>query len=146
MTALTNDASVRHSLLYVSTKFVFMSWLGPSDTYIIQNFDQLSQLFTIYALGFIAVYAVFLLMYLHAYKSRHQLALTELEVWDTKHEIRESIIFCCVGALSPRWRILCQVSGSSWRVLRIPRSELSSAFTKAGATNGARRFFPEALP
>ncbi len=88
-------------------KFVFMAWftqmmgpLGPGDRYTIQNYGQLSELFTIYALGFIAVYVVFFFMYVHAYRSRKLLALTELEIWDTKHEMRESVIFCCIGLLS----------------------------------------------
>jgi uncharacterized membrane protein len=85
-------------------KFVFMAlWLsltGNTPQGMFNSFDQLSELFTIYAIGFIAVYLVFVWMYIHAYRHRKTLNLTELEIWDTKHELREMIMFCGVGLIS----------------------------------------------
>ncbi len=88
-------------------KFVFMSWwlslIDPSDPTTLNLFtgkDQLAQLFTVYAIGYIAVFSVFGLMYHHAYRSRLELRLTELEIWDTKHVLREMILFCGVGVIS----------------------------------------------
>jgi uncharacterized membrane protein len=85
-------------------KFVFMTWwlgiIAPDTQTMFTSYGQLSQLFTIYAIGFIAVYVVFGLMYLHAYRSRNVLELTELELWDTKHEIREILMICGVGLIS----------------------------------------------
>jgi uncharacterized membrane protein len=85
-------------------KFVFMAfWLSLTRGVPKGMFDgnaQVSELFTIYAIGFIAVYVVFVWMYLHAYRHRKELKLTELEIWDTKHELREMIMFCGVGLIS----------------------------------------------
>jgi uncharacterized membrane protein len=85
-------------------KFVFMSlWLnviGQPPPGMFDSFDQISDLFIIYGIGFIAVYVVFVWMYLHAYRHRTALNLTELELWDTKHEIREMTLFCGVGVIS----------------------------------------------
>ena len=85
-------------------KFVFMSlWLGligQMSPEMFSGYDQVSALFTIYGIGFIAVYLIFVWMYIHAYRQRKELNLTELEIWDTKHEIREMIMFCLVGVIS----------------------------------------------
>jgi Endosomal/lysosomal potassium channel TMEM175 len=88
-------------------KFVFVSWwlsmIDPSGAAMRTMFtspEQLSQLFSIYAIGFIVVYSVFGLMYLHAHHSRTELELTELEIWDTKHTIRETFMLCGVGVIS----------------------------------------------
>ncbi len=85
-------------------KFIFQSWwvsvIDPHAQTMIASYDQLSELFTIYAIGFIVVYLVFGLMYLHAYRLRTELKLTELELWDTKHEIRELFLMCGVGLIS----------------------------------------------
>jgi uncharacterized membrane protein len=85
-------------------KFVFMAlWLsliGEGASSMLSSYDQLSELFTIYAIGFIAVYVVFVWMYIHAYRHRKDLNLTELEIWDTKHELREMVMFCIVGLIS----------------------------------------------
>jgi uncharacterized membrane protein len=42
----------------------------------------------IYSLGFSAVFALFSLLYLHAYRKRHELELNELEELDTLHAIQ----------------------------------------------------------
>ncbi|SRR5579883_614106 len=84
-------------------KFVFMSWFTtfrPSSEYLILNGSQMAGLFTIYGVGFIAVFLIFFLMYRHAYRKREELELTETEVWDTRHSMREIILFCGVAALS----------------------------------------------
>src|ERR1700753_749377 len=46
--------------------------------------EQFPQLMIIYGLCYIAIYSIFLLLYLHAFKKRHALQLTHLEVFDTK--------------------------------------------------------------
>lgn len=86
-------------------KFVFMAmWanlIGQDISGMFNNnYAQVSELFTIYAVGFIAVYLIFVWMYVHAYRQRKELKLTELELWDTKHELREMIMFCGVGLIS----------------------------------------------
>ena len=86
-------------------KFVFTSWwlsmIDPTSSQaMFTSYGQLSQLFTVYAVGYIAVFSVFGLMYHHAYRSRVKLELSELEIWDTKHVLREMIMFCSVGVIS----------------------------------------------
>jgi hypothetical protein len=84
-------------------KFLFMAFIGPDGPEkkgMVTSVDQLINLFTIYGAGFIAVYAVFGFMYQHAYRLRAELKLTELEIWDTKHESREAFMSCVVGMLS----------------------------------------------
>ncbi len=44
-------------------------------------------LMTIYGLGFTAVSLIFALLYVHAYRKRHELELNELEVFDTRRTV-----------------------------------------------------------
>jgi uncharacterized membrane protein len=88
-------------------KFVFVSWWtsmiepnSPAMKSMFSSFGEVSQMFTIYAIGYIAVFSVFGLMYHHAYRSRVKLELTELEIWDTKHVLHEMMMFCGVGVIS----------------------------------------------
>ncbi|HEX5316982.1 MAG TPA: TMEM175 family protein [Candidatus Kapabacteria bacterium] len=86
-------------------KFVYVAWwlsmIAPNEAAkMITSYDQARQLFSIYAIGYIAVFCVFGLMYLHAYRSRVLLQLTELEIWDTKHVLREVMLFSGVGVIA----------------------------------------------
>jgi hypothetical protein len=104
-------------------KFLFMSFLGPGGPIMIAfglggkereqmitSMSQLEHIYLFYGIGFMAVYAVFAIMYQHAYSMRNSLGLTELEIWDTKHEVRESIMSCGVGLLS----IIVAELGEPW--------------------------------
>ncbi len=101
-------------------KFVFMSLFASmglsrdGENYMLHNYDELAQLFTVYALGYIAVFGVFYFMHLHAYQSRHSLQLTELEIWDTKVVMREMLMYCGVGVIS---LTLANVLEGDWRSL-----------------------------
>ncbi len=57
-------------------------------------------LMIIYDVGFIAVFFLFMMLHLHAYKKRMVLELNDLEVFDTKSEVVESIAMMSVGVLS----------------------------------------------
>lgn len=82
-------------------KFLFTELLAPTRGVVaIKNYDQLSELFSIYALGYVAVFTVFTVMYLRAYKMRDALDLTELECWDTKHNLREMLLNVGLGMCS----------------------------------------------
>jgi uncharacterized membrane protein len=54
-------------------------------------------IFMIFALGYVAVFSVFVLLYRHAYKQRDRLALNEFEVFETKHSIKRMVIVIFVG-------------------------------------------------
>lgn len=61
---------------------------------------QLSLLLVIYGLGFAAVYVAMTLLYLHAYRLRDQLELTELERFDTRYVIVRLLTVACIGLIA----------------------------------------------
>jgi uncharacterized membrane protein len=62
--------------------------------------NQLATLMLIFGLGYLAVFAVFGLLYGHAYRKRAALELNELERFDTRNSIQESALNCAVALLS----------------------------------------------
>ncbi len=62
--------------------------------------DQGSSLMLIFNVGYLAVFAVFVLLFWHAYRKRHELGLDELEVFDTRNSIQEMLLNCGVALLS----------------------------------------------
>ncbi|MBV9928385.1 MAG: DUF1211 domain-containing protein [Acidobacteria bacterium] len=73
--------------------------------------EQVPLMMSIFGFGFAAVFAVFALLYHHAYRRRAQLELNELEVFDTREQMQENALMSAVGLLSaglalgggPRW-------------------------------------------
>ena len=61
---------------------------------------QLANASAIYALGFMAVFIVFALLYHHAYRCRAALELSELEVFDTRSGIAHHLVSTTVGLIS----------------------------------------------
>jgi hypothetical protein len=66
----------------------------------IDNDSQMGSLMLIFGVGYLAIFAVFVLLYLYAYSRREQLELNQLEVFDTKSGIQESILNCGIALLS----------------------------------------------
>jgi low temperature requirement protein LtrA len=56
-------------------------------------------LFVIFALGFIAVFTVFFLLFRHAYKQREALGLNEFELYETEHSMRRMKLSIAVGVM-----------------------------------------------
>jgi len=54
-------------------------------------------IFMIFALGYVAIFTVFALLYRHAYKQRERLELNEWEIYETKHTIRRMTLVIFVG-------------------------------------------------
>src|SRR5262249_31078981 len=54
--------------------------------------SQVPLLMEIYGAGFVAIFAVLALLYLHAYRKRAELALTPLEVFDTRESIQGTLL------------------------------------------------------
>jgi hypothetical protein len=54
----------------------------------------------VYDAGFIAVFAVFVLLYLHAWRKRDRLDLNAVERFETVERIGANLCFAIVGALS----------------------------------------------
>jgi uncharacterized membrane protein len=62
--------------------------------------DQIAKLMIIFGVGYMAVFAVFALLYWHAYRKRTELDLNELELFDTRIDIRESLLNVSIAAIS----------------------------------------------
>lgn len=87
-------------LFYVyPLKFVFSAWLTPNE-FPLASFYEAGKLYTLYGAGYVAVFVLFALMHLHALRKKEELELTILEIWDTKHSIRETGVYCIVGVIS----------------------------------------------
>jgi hypothetical protein len=64
------------------------------------NVAQASVVMRIYAVGFAAVFVLFLLMYSHAYKLRRELGLSPAEVLETRNSLRENALMALIAAAS----------------------------------------------
>ena len=64
------------------------------------NLEEWSQLMLIYGAGYIGVYVIFALLYLHAYRLRDMLELTELERFDTRYQIFRLLTLVAVGLIA----------------------------------------------
>jgi len=62
--------------------------------------QQFPTLMSIYGIGYIVIYSLFLLMYLHALGKKESLNLTGVEIFDTKTRIYANVILICIGLLS----------------------------------------------
>jgi len=74
----------------------------PNGTveHMVENVDQIAKIMIIFGAGYIAVFGVFVLLYLHAYRRRAMLDLNELEVFDTREDIQESALNVGIGSVS----------------------------------------------
>ena len=66
----------------------------------IENAQQFGSLMTIFNLGYLAVFGVFVLLFLHAYRKREELELNNLERFDTRESVVESALNCGIAILS----------------------------------------------
>src|SRR5258706_6564078 len=73
---------------------------GGAEGMMVENMGQVSTLMIIFGAGYIAVFGVFALLYLHAYRRRATLDLNELEIFDTLQDIQESALNVGVASLS----------------------------------------------
>jgi hypothetical protein len=62
--------------------------------------DQMGSLMLIFDVGYLAVFAVFVFLFWHAYRKRRELELNELEVFDTRNSIQESALNCGIALVS----------------------------------------------
>jgi Flp pilus assembly protein TadB len=73
--------------------------VGPAKPMVTQQ-GEMAQLMIIYAIGFIAVFACFVLLYRHAGARWRELELDELERLEARGWCRHYLIFAGVGCLS----------------------------------------------
>lgn len=63
------------------------------------TFGQLAHASAIYGLGFMALFVMFGLLYLHAYRKRHELGLSPLEIFNVKAFAGQQAVSAAVGAI-----------------------------------------------
>jgi uncharacterized membrane protein len=84
-------------LFYVyPLKFLFAIVFGSSEI----SASETRALFTIWSLGYAAVFAVFSLLYLHAWRIRAQLELTPLETMRTQVSLLDHVAMVVISLLS----------------------------------------------
>jgi hypothetical protein len=81
-------------------KFVFTSWLGRGNANTFSSWEQVRSMMTLYALGYMAVFIVFGLMYHHAYRKRAQLQLSDDDVFFAVQHVGECGVMVLVALLS----------------------------------------------
>jgi uncharacterized membrane protein len=104
-TTLLNSLLLFVVLLYVyPLKFMFdsmfarlMPRLNPPEA---MQLYQLANASIAYAIGFIAIFVLFALLYRHAHSKRADLQLSELEVFDAVTNIKHHLVSVGVGVLS----------------------------------------------
>jgi uncharacterized membrane protein YciS (DUF1049 family) len=62
--------------------------------------SQMSTMMIVFSIGYVAVFAVFTLLYWRAHTKRAELELNPLEVLDTRTELEENLLHIAVGLLS----------------------------------------------
>jgi hypothetical protein len=114
LTIVINGALLFVVLFYVyPLKFVFTFLVDmftgghgevrlPNGTVeaMVESADQVANLMMIFGVGYLAVFGVFALLYWHAYRKRAQLELNELEMFDTRTDIRESLLNVGIATVS----------------------------------------------
>jgi uncharacterized membrane protein len=94
LTVMLNSALLLVVLFFVyPLKFLFSRIITTGSL----SFDQLRTVFTIYGLGFTAVFVIFALLYANAYRLRGSLELNTLETFDTVSDIWGNLSIAAVG-------------------------------------------------
>jgi uncharacterized paraquat-inducible protein A len=109
---------------------------GTVET-MVENADQVGTLMLIFGIGYIAVFGLFVLLYSHAYRNRERLDLNELEVFDTRGDIRECALMVSIAAVSISFAALGKgryagLSGMTYMLTPV-------VMTLHGVVNGRRR-------
>ena len=62
--------------------------------------SEWSELMMIYGAGFIGLYVIFALLYLHAYRLRDMLELNAMETYETRGVVQENVLMIGIGVLA----------------------------------------------
>ena len=66
----------------------------------LESDSQMGSLMLIFGAGYLAIFLVFVLLYVHAYRRRQDLELNMLERFDTVSSIQESVLNCLIALVS----------------------------------------------
>jgi uncharacterized membrane protein len=120
-------------LFYVyPLKFLFTLIVGHAKNMTIEP-DQIPALMIIYGLGFSAVFIIFGLLYIHAYRLREPLGLNPLEVFLTRRSIYQNFAMASFGIVSA---VLASVLGRKAGLAGFVYMFISVYFTIEGTING----------
>lgn len=148
-TVILNAALLFVVLFYVyPLKFVFTFLINiftgqkalvrmPNGTIetMVENGDQVATLMIIFGIGYVAVFGVFVLLYWHALRQKDQLELNELEIFDTRTDIRESGMNVGIAVVSIAFAALLRnatLAGMTYMLTPV-------IMTMHGMFNGRRR-------
>ena len=125
-----------YPLKFLST-YLVDSVLAPASAPRIAPWQSVD-LLIIYGIGYVAVFAVFLLMNLYAYTKRRALGLDALELFDTHYAIQADIINIAAGITS---MVIATLGGPSFAALAGFSYALVLGPSRAvhGALSGRRR-------
>jgi uncharacterized membrane protein len=98
------------------------------------NREEWSQLMMIYSAGFVGVYVIFALLYLHAYRLRDALELSPMESYETRGVVQENAVMIVIGVLSFLLGLARQPGLSGWSYALI-----GPAQTLLGMRHGKKR-------
>jgi hypothetical protein len=107
---------------------------GTIET-MVESSDQVASLMIIFGIGYVAVFSVFVLLYWHALRQKDRLELNELEVFDTRTDIRESALNVGIAATSIAIAVFLRnasLSGMTYMLTPV-------VMTLHGKLNGRRR-------
>jgi hypothetical protein len=98
---------------------------------------EMPQLMIIFGIGYVAIFAVFILLYWHAFSRRAELELNELEIFDTRTSMLEAALNCSIGLISIA---VAYLGGVKYGALAGPvYMLLAVVMTVNGAMTGKRR-------
>jgi len=95
-------------------------------------------LMIIYSLGYLAVFLTFMLFYLHAYRIRKELELSEIEIFITRMSIKGYSIHIVIASLSILLALLSKLYGFSGSFAGYVYFLLGPAFTLHGMARGKK--------
>ena len=84
---------------------MFDSWFArfstlPHKEIVPMSLTQLSSASAVYGLGFFLLFIMFGLLYLHAYRKRHELGLTPMEVFNVRLFFGQHMVSAAVGLIA----------------------------------------------
>ena len=85
-------------------------WQQTHDGVPVLSLEQWPTLMTVFSLGYLAVFLLFALMHLNAYRLRDVLDLSPLELYDTLDNVRESLLNVGIAVVS----VLLALLGGEW--------------------------------
>jgi heme A synthase len=89
-------------------------WLETHGGVQVLSLEQWPLLMTVFGGGYLAVFLLFALMHLNAYRLRDALELAPLERYDTLDNVRESLLNVGIAAVSVLLALLGGESGPLW--------------------------------